>query len=463
MLLFIGPGISYEMGDNNNDDVTTLTQPTWTKHLKIANVFNGYFFSIYETMDGSFYSSGSNVHGSCIQPQGKETIKTATKIPLISRNNIKNIFCNAVNGGGTGFILYRNNTLKAFGNNFSGQMGNGTWYDKPTFKLNEIKLNKKIIIKHIKGAGASLYSILLTLSGELYSTGNKDCGGSGQNVSSNQWKQINGMKNIKTFDVGNTHTICVDNNNNVFAFGANWYGQLGLGNTDNKDQPPIMIPFFNRSKIGIMDVKCGDCHSLALSINHKIYSWGYNTSGQCGFGIQRKLEKITTPEQIPSFKNQTMIKIICGNNHNASINEKGDIFLFGCNEYNECILPNYNPKSDSPKQINDYIKQKYNKVIHKIILGYNNTKLILINNEEKEEIKMNESNINKNQSKAQLQSSKQRNKINNNNKIKLAEKLKEEEQKYELLKQEFEQKESSKLNENKNNNEATNNEINLLN
>eukprot|EP01084_Bolivina_argentea_P264762 448596_1 len=327
MLLFIGPGISYEMGDNNNDDVTTLTQPTWTKHLKIANVFNGYFFSIYETMDGSFYSSGSNVHGSCIQPQGKETIKTATKIPLISRNNIKNIFCNAVNGGGTGFILYRNNTLKAFGNNFSGQMGNGTWYDKPTFKLNEIKLNKKIIIKHIKGAGASLYSILLTLSGELYSTGDSSYGGDGQNFSSNEWKQINGIKNIKTFDIGSCHTICVDNNNNIFAFGWNGWGQMGLGNSDgNNHSQPTMIPFFNQSKIGIMDVKCGDCHSLALSINHKIYSWGGNWNGQCGLGIKGKdIDEITTPQQIPSFTNQTMIEIICGHYHNASINEKGDI------------------------------------------------------------------------------------------------------------------------------------------
>eukprot|EP01084_Bolivina_argentea_P075208 136352_1 len=188
MLSFIGYNKYYEMGDNDGEDVTTLTQPTWTKDLKIVNVFNGDEFSIYETIDGSFYSCGNNKYGQCIQQQGKDKyIKTATKIPLISRKNIKNIFCNAVGYGYTGFIVYTDNTCKGFGNNSYGNIGNGTY--KSTFKLNEIKLNKKIIIKHIKGA--QYYSILLTLSGELYSTGQSAFGGNGQNFSSNEWKQIN--------------------------------------------------------------------------------------------------------------------------------------------------------------------------------------------------------------------------------------------------------------------------------
>ena len=52
-------------------------------------------------------------------------------------------------------------------------------------------------------------------------------------------KIISSLNHIISISVGDEHCVCLDNDGNVYTFGSNFYGQLGIGDTDTKH---ISIP-----------------------------------------------------------------------------------------------------------------------------------------------------------------------------------------------------------------------------
>lgn len=83
---------------------------------------------------------------------------------------------------------------------------------------------------------------------------------------------------------------------------ANQYGQLGIGNVIRVNQP-FNVSCFAENSISIIDISCGKRHTLALSDQGIIFSWGSNEFGQLGldlFGSQQRKMKYKDSQQINS-------------------------------------------------------------------------------------------------------------------------------------------------------------------
>ena len=65
----------------------------------------------------------------------------------------------------------------------------------------------------------------------------------------------------------------------VFAWGCNTTGQLGLGDTNNRRAPAAIESLW---AIPVAKLAAGDNHSAALTINGFLFTWGSNESGQLG-------------------------------------------------------------------------------------------------------------------------------------------------------------------------------------
>ena len=89
--------------------------------------------------------------------------------------------------------------------------------------------------------------------------------------------QISGIK-AKAVSCGYSHTIIIDLNNNVWAFGQNHRGQLGLGDNQNRNIP-VQIP-----DIKAKAVSCGEHHTMIIDLNNNVWAFGYNHVGQLGLG-----------------------------------------------------------------------------------------------------------------------------------------------------------------------------------
>ncbi|XP_073221979.1 uncharacterized protein [Cicer arietinum] len=86
---------------------------------------------------------------------------------------------------------------------------------------------------------------------------------------------------VKQIAVGLWHTLCVTVNGQIYAFGGNQFGQLGTGNDQPETSPKLLDTFENNlCKI----VSCGARHSALLTDDGHLFTWGWNKYGQLGLG-----------------------------------------------------------------------------------------------------------------------------------------------------------------------------------
>ncbi len=164
-------------------------------------------------------------------------------------------------------------------------------------------------------------------------------------------------KNLISFSNGSYHVIACSKNNNIYCWGYNNLGQLGRGTDGNLSYTPERNAFLS-SKC-IVDVKCGDWHSLALTSTGEVYAWGDNKFGQIGNGSSRTLE--STPVKL-AFQGHLIIAISCGSLHSIALTEKGSVFTWGFNNNGQLGLGNTRDLS-KPK----LIEREWN--ISKIVCG----------------------------------------------------------------------------------------------
>ena len=96
----------------------------------------------------------------------------------------------------------------------------------------------------------------------------------------------------------------------------------------------------------IKNVIVGFEHSVILKKNGDIFTFGNNSSGQLGISVENK--KLNKPFLLLNHPN--IIKLVCGAFFTIFLTEKGQIFGFGSNKYSEL---NYEGESviDSPKML----------------------------------------------------------------------------------------------------------------
>ena len=145
---------------------------------------------------------------------------------------------------------------------------------------------------------------------------------------------------IKKVSCGGYHTIVISENNEyVFSFGKGIFGQLGYGIPENTSVPKKVIfeskqnlKYEKNEKINIVDIKCGGEHSLFLSSNNNVYACGHGYLGQLGFGNDKNINK---PLIVKSLTNKKIIEIAAGWSHSMVLSSEGNIYSTGCNKYGE--------------------------------------------------------------------------------------------------------------------------------
>ncbi|KAF0978755.1 hypothetical protein FDP41_001825 [Naegleria fowleri] len=82
---------------------------------------------------------------------------------------------------------------------------------------------------------------------------------------------------------GQSHTIALTSDNILVSFGDNTFGQLGTNDTVTQGEP-VKVKLNNLQGRQISDIQCGTKHNLLLTTDGMVYSWGSNENGQLGDG-----------------------------------------------------------------------------------------------------------------------------------------------------------------------------------
>ena len=233
----------------------------------------------------------------------------------------------AVAGGGShSLALTDDGFVYAWGLNNYGQLGDGT----TTTQTRPVKvlladgtpLNNVIAIS----AGFS-HSLALTADGLVYAWGINVNGqlGDGTTTQRSNPALIPGFSGVVAIAAGGYHSLALTGDGKVRAWGFNSVGQLGLGVKDfAAHSAPVAVPGLT----GITAIAGGGYHSLTVDANGAVSAWGGNNYGQLGDGTTTNRFSPTTV----GFRGATAIA--AGVYHSLVLNQ-GAVFGFGYNNYGQ--------------------------------------------------------------------------------------------------------------------------------
>lgn len=134
--------------------------------------------------------------------------------------------------------------------------------------------------------------------------------------------------------------VALLSNNKLVSWGANQFGQLGIGFIDaSAATRPTLVDTSPLGSEVIVDLRCGASHVVALTLNGKLYGWGANNAGQLGLG---DLGTRSLPTEIPLLDPLTstfvpIFDIGCGSGFciAQSADNKAQLYGFGTNANGE--------------------------------------------------------------------------------------------------------------------------------
>lgn len=149
-------------------------------------------------------------------------------------------------------------------------------------------------------------------------------------------------------DTGAMHSCALLNNGNVKCWGYNNYGQLGLGDTSTRgDSANEMGDYLANIDLGTgrtaIQISVGGYHTCAILDNQKLKCWGANFSGQLGLGDSDNRgdsnnEMGNNLPYIDLGQGRTASKIITGEFHSCAILDNESVKCWGHNYYGQLGL-----------------------------------------------------------------------------------------------------------------------------
>lgn len=150
--------------------------------------------------------------------------------------------------------------------------------------------------------------------------------------------RVSGLEAVVKLACGDSHSLTADRDGRLFCWGANSCGQLGITNPDDPRirKDPDGIPHLPTPALlealcdqRIVDIACGEAHSLAVAASGNLYSWGACSCGQLGHGGCEGMPVDSdgypyqpTPTLITAgFLGKAVLKVACGGVHNLAVTE----------------------------------------------------------------------------------------------------------------------------------------------
>ena len=234
-------------------------------------------------------------------------------------------------------------------------------------------------------ACGSNFSLFLTSSGTLYSLGSPShgrlalCSPPTSPVSSLTLVPLGSLV-LTRIAAGFTHAAAVTHTGQLLTWGCGLHGRLGNGRSEGDDQL-VPLPVSRELDTPVIDVSCGYAHTLALDVEGRVWSFGSNAHGQCGWGEDGDGDAETEregggeaadastissassssisasfsasgsssshPVCIESLTEQ-VVSISCGAFHSACITAVSELFVWGWNRHGQLGLGREESSAPSP-------------------------------------------------------------------------------------------------------------------
>ncbi|MBI0085728.1 MULTISPECIES: RCC1 domain-containing protein [Bifidobacterium] len=308
----------------------TLTTPT-TSDIRFNHIETGLNLSLAMGSDGNLYSWGST------SGLGRDfdLITTPADRPGIVTPPEESVrFTQFSAGLSFSLALGSDGNLYSVGYNSSGQLGDGT-------TTSSSGALRKVIMpadgtKFTRISAGFTHSLAIGSDGNLYSWGDNSSGqlGNGTTDSLGTPSKVSlptGVPKFTQISAGTNHSLALGSDGNLYSWGYNYHGELGNGNSGS------VVPLPTPSKrimptdgTKFTQISTGYNHSLALGSDGNLYSWGDNAYGQLGRSISGVNDgtprKVNLPTGVSRFT-----QVIAGGYHSLALGSDGNLYSWGDN------------------------------------------------------------------------------------------------------------------------------------
>ncbi|XP_061891647.1 RCC1 domain-containing protein 1 [Entelurus aequoreus] len=196
--------------------------------------------------------------------------------------------------------------------------------------------------------------------------------------------------------LGAEHTILLSAAGAVYTWGLGSHGQLGHGGLSSEEEPRVVEALWGMT---MSCVATGGWHTVCISDGGDMYVWGWNESGQLGLPSQAVRQTrqhlnsqqgagTSSCQELPTEENDKEVfisiqafpallditpscevtSVDCGSRHTAAVTSTGDLYTWGWGEYGQ--LGYETSCSDEPRRV-DYFRDKQMRVVDVTCGGWN--------------------------------------------------------------------------------------------
>uniref|UniRef100_A0A8C7AYF3 Alsin n=1 Tax=Neovison vison TaxID=452646 RepID=A0A8C7AYF3_NEOVI len=165
------------------------------------------------------------------------------------------------------------------------------------------------------------HGVLLTEDGEVYSFGTLPWRSEPAEICPNSPILENALvgQYVVTVASGSFHSGAVTESGIVYMWGENSAGQCAVANQQYVPEPnPVSISDSETSSlvaVRILQLACGEEHTLALSISREIWAWGTG----CQLGLITTAFPVTKPQKVEHLAGRVVLQVACGAFHSLAL------------------------------------------------------------------------------------------------------------------------------------------------
>ena len=130
---------------------------------------------------------------------------------------------------------------------------------------------------------------------------------------------------------GRYHTLCITADGSLFSWGYNNYGQLGVGDTEGRRVPTLVTALQGKR---VVHVAAGNHHTICSTADDSVFTWGGGEGGKLGLGDDRS-DRLMPTQVRGELLNKAMVQVAAGDQHSACVTTDGSVYTWGDNEQNQ--------------------------------------------------------------------------------------------------------------------------------